>query len=357
KVLSGLKAALGDIPIVGGSSVGTITSNQLGYAGFECAVALWPQSLGTPEIVSVSMRDGEDAAGRELGRRMRNAAGNPSSALLFYDSIRSSPPPSLYVGSALTEGIYAELGDKNLTVVGAGQLGDITLSGSVVFNGQEAVKHTAVAVILPQGVHAHSSIMHGCVPLSGFLEITRIEGATIYELDGRPAFEVVKEKLGLTSDKLNNLSLSITFGEKHGDLFGPYDESAYVNRLVIGVDPEKGSFTLFEADFKKGARVQLMSRENNAMLASVKARTQLLRESVAGKKVACGLYVDCAGRARAFSGGEVEEASVLQSSLGEGFPLLGFYSGVEIAPLLGRSRPLDWTGVLTLFTVDGQSTP
>ena len=32
-------------------------------------------------------------------------------------------------------------------------------------------------------------------------------------------------------------------------------------------------------------------------------------------------------------------------------PLLGFYSGVEIAPLMGRAQPLDWTGVLTLFAL------
>src|SRR6266478_10184910 len=29
-------------------------------------------------------------------------------------------------------------------------------------------------------------------------------------------------------------------------------------------------------------------------------------------------------------------------------PLIGFYSGVEIAPVNGRSRSLDWTAVLTL---------
>jgi len=29
--------------------------------------------------------------------------------------------------------------------------------------------------------------------------------------------------------------------------------------------------------------------------------------------------------------------------------LLGFYSGVEVAPLLGKSRGLDWTGVLLVF--------
>jgi len=31
-------------------------------------------------------------------------------------------------------------------------------------------------------------------------------------------------------------------------------------------------------------------------------------------------------------------------------PLIGFYSGVEVAPLLGKSRGLDWTGILTVIT-------
>ena len=35
-------------------------------------------------------------------------------------------------------------------------------------------------------------------------------------------------------------------------------------------------------------------------------------------------------------------------------PLLGFYSGVEIAPVdKMRSRPLDWTGVLTVLCYNG----
>ena len=31
-------------------------------------------------------------------------------------------------------------------------------------------------------------------------------------------------------------------------------------------------------------------------------------------------------------------------------PLLGFYSGVEIAPFMGGSRALDWTGVLIVLS-------
>ena len=52
---------------------------------------------------------------------------------------------------------------------------------------------------------------------------------------------------------------------------------------------------------------------------------------------------------------QIEEAGLLQGQLGAKTPLLGFYSRVEIAPFLGRSRPLDWTGVLTAFTMEDSS--
>ena len=44
------------------------------------------------------------------------------------------------------------------------------------------------------------------------------------------------------------------------------------------------------------------------------------------------------------------EAELVQRGLDPRVPFPGFYSGVEIAPFAeGRSRPLDWTGVLTLL--------
>lgn len=62
------------------------------------------------------------------------------------------------------------------------------------------------------------------------------------------------------------------------------------------------------------------------------------------------LYIDCAGRTSAYSGAEREEASIVQEIIGKRVPMLGFYSGVEIAPLLGKSRGLDWTGVLMILS-------
>lgn len=353
EVLRGVRVELGDAPIVGGAALGALTNDLLGSTGYECGLALFPDSLGAVDVaVAEGLDKDEHQAGLELGAKLRAVADDESTVLVFYDSVKSGPPPVLHVGSRLMQGIYAGLQDVQPTIVGAGTLADLEMTHSYVFDGRAPVKHAAVAVVMPASLDSHTTIMHGCFPASSFLEVTRIDGATVYELDGRPAIEVLAEKLGITPDGLasQQLSLALTLGEKYGDPFAPFDETKYVNRLVVSASPEDGSVTLFEADFHAGTRVQLMVTDLERMASSAEAQTGSLLASIQDREPVFGLYIDCAGRSPAFSGAEVVEAAIVQRQVGARCPLLGFYSGVEIAPLLGQSRPLDWTGVLTVFT-------
>jgi hypothetical protein len=354
--LRGLRAHLGDTVIVGGAAVGTITCQAVGYVGYECAIAAFSPRLPRPTtIVEYGLDQGELGAGHRLGARLRDITSPGDTVLLFYDSLRSSPPPKLNVGSRLMDGVYAGLEGKPLHLVGAGTVSDFQLTKSYVFDGRHTSKQAVVAVALPSVWRSHTIIMHGCTPVSSFLKVTKVEGPVIYELDGMPAMEALHKRLGAHHSVLQaqNLSLALTLGRKHGDPFAPYDESLYVNRLIMDTDPHQGSITLFEADFEEGENVQIMARDSQKMLDSVRQRTAELVASLGTAQPVFALYIDCAGRASAFSGCESEEASLLQTELGPHIPLLGFYSGVEIAPLIGRSRPLDWTGVLTLFTLEG----
>jgi hypothetical protein len=354
-LFQGLRLQLGDVEIIGGSSVGTITHRSIGYSGYECAVAVFSAAMPKPITVAVDgLNEDEVKTGRQLGARLHETANEGDTVLLFYDSVRSSPPPMLNVGSRLVEGIYAGLAGKQLNIIGAGMIGDFQMTRSFVFDGRQPVKHGVVAAVLPGVFSGHTTIIHGCIPFSSFLEITKVDGPVIYEIDHRPALTVIQEMVGEDQSRPggHNLSLLVTLGEKHGDLYAPYDESNYVNRLIISTNPDEGSLTLFEADFQAGTKIQLMARSNQMMLDSVRKRTKELLCSLGSSKPIWGFYIDCAGRSSAFSGADVEEASILQDELGDAIPLLGFYSGVELAPLLGRTRPLDWTGVLTLFTLE-----
>jgi len=347
-----LVAALGPIPIVGGAAVGCIGAGRLGYSGFEVVVSLFAARLGPfVTITSDNLCEGEFAAGEEMGRRIAALGRDEPTVLLFFDSmIDAGPPPELHPCSHLIDGLYAGLDGHAVRLSGAGTLADFTLTKSWLFDGRAMIRHAAVAVICPPTVEADTAIFHGCIPVSGYYTVTRIKGATLYELDGRPAASVIRQFV--PAEMLDNpfdLMLHVTIGQNHGPPFADFDERNFVNRLVLDIDQESGALRLFDADFSEGAVVQLMLRDPEHVLESVRLGSERVAAALLGKKPLAALYFDCAGRAGGVSGLPAEEADILQTHLGPELPLCGFYSAVEIAPILGRSRPLDWTGVLTVL--------
>jgi hypothetical protein len=354
-VLEGLRTQLGPIPVLGGAAAGTITNSRISYVGYECALALFPETTDKISILTAPGLDqGETRTGERLGKQLRECAADNATVILFYDSIQSGPPPILNVASRLMDGIYAGLADKPLKVFGAGLLSDFQLSKSYVFDGRSPAKNMAVALVLPSTWSSHVTIMHGFKPISTFMEITRIDGPVIYELDGRPAYDVLYEMTHLTSEHKAdvNFTTMVALGKKLGNPFDPYQESAYINRLIVGANPENGSISIFEADFHVGMKIQIMSIDQQLVRESVRNQTKKLLNGIKKDQGLGALYIDCAGRACAFCGDDIEEASILQEVIGQTMPLLGFYSGVELAPCIDRTRPLDWTGVLAVFTME-----
>ncbi len=209
--LGELKRELGDIPIIGGSAAGTITRGGAGYSGIEAAVAGFPAGdLPTRFVKTHGLARGEAAAGRDLGEQVKAVAAEGSVVILFYDSVAATAPLRLHPASPLVDGFYSGLDGKNVTLIGGGMLTDLNLSDGWVFDGAGVSKHSAVAVVMPPDIGATTAILHGCRPVSTFMEITRVEGAEIFELDGQPAIEVLERQLGLRLGTSGAEDLSLT---------------------------------------------------------------------------------------------------------------------------------------------------
>lgn len=351
-VMTAMRQHFGDVAVAGGSAAGAIARTGSGYSGFEMVVAAFDDPLTCPAlVVEGGLLAGEREAGRALGERVARESVDGSTVLLLFDSVANCSPLRLHPASTIVEGFHDGLSERRVVLIGGGLLTDMNLSDGWVFDGTQACKHAVLALVFPPGVRASSVVLHGCRPVSMFMEITRIEGAEVYELDGRPALTVIEEMLGLplggTSGQ--DLSLIATLGQKQGDPFAEYNENLYVNRLILAANRATQSITLFEPDFSVGTQIQIMSRDNDLMLKSVREGVGSLNAAVGDKARLLALYIDCAGRASARSGAAEEEAQLVVDGLIEGMPLLGFYSGVEIAPFSEYSRPLDWTGVLTVL--------
>ena len=359
--IHGIRSVTGDgVPVIGGSSIGIITNDHLSYEEYPSgALAVESDRIRVRTAHAGRIDREPEAAGRELAEKLGQQP-DDRLLMLFYDSVAIEPteasPPVLTPSSRLLSGIEALLPD--MPVAGAGLLGDYHFTPARQFLGSHAASKSIAGTVF-SGDFSHSCrIMHGCRPLNGIYHtITRMDEDIIYELDGHPVVEMIDQLYGSRHWQSQCPVNLLTVGVNCGARFAEPEECNYVNRLITGVLPDKSGIRLFEPDqaLAEGTEIQFMLRDTGKMIESAGKNAADLMEQIQknGKQALFALYIDCAGRTAAQSGTLGEEADEVREVCNRhDIPLLGFYSGVEIAPLLNRSRGLDWTGVFTVFTRD-----
>jgi len=353
----GLQIVVGNqVPIIGGSAIGIITNDILSYEGHMAGVAIIESETVQLGVASAGDLDkNEKQAGQKLAEKLSDGI-DGRILLIFYDSIKYPPtetmPPVLNASSPLIEGIEEKL-KSNVPIMGGGILGDYEFSHTKQFCGSSVDNQSVVGTILGGDFTPYFRIMHGCTPKDGIYHtITRIDGSVLYEVDGKSVVDMIDDQYGNKDWRKQVPVERLTIGVNYGEKFGVPKEENFVNRLITGVLPNGEGIVLFEPDLKEGSEIMFMLRNNKMMIASAKKNSsQLLKKIIAnGEQPVLGLYIDCAGRTAKYSNALTEEAFEVQDVFNKyNTPLLGFYSGVEVAPFLGKSRGLDWTGVLLVF--------
>lgn len=358
---AGLRATVRDtVPIIGGSAIGIITNDDLSYDATPAGVAILQLDDVRVRIAAASSIDqDEHRAGIHLGTHL---ADDPTGRLLlmFYDSVKAPPthdtPPVMNASPPLIAGIETAL-PPGIPIAGGGVLGDHAFSPTHQFCGSFVGQQSVVGALFSGNIVPYVQIMHGCTLKDGIYHtITRIDGPVIYEIDGQPAAEMIDMLYGDQSWRsqlpVRRLALGVNYGEKFGD----FQEDLVVARLIVGVVPGGDGVVLFEPDLEPGTEIQFMLRDGQTMIESAQRNASRLMQQIAdaGHMPRLALYIDCAGRAANVSDTLTEEAAEIQAVMNRHqVPLIGFYSGVEVAPLVEHSRGLDWTGVLLVLAEEG----
>ena len=353
RLRDGVRAVVGSATrLIGGYSMGIITKDRLGYDGYQVGVAVVSSGSVTVDMVIESGLVGNEyQVGVALGEQIkrRHYTGSPN-MLLMYDSVIRSAAQGLALNMAtpLVEGVSRAIGTWP-QAAGVGMMGSMQWNPTFQWFDDRIEQHSAMALVLSGGVRMDTVIMHGCRPASGYHTITKAEGPLVLEIDGKPALDAIADLLGPDSDKSwEDYPLFVTLGVNKGDKFGPFREEDYANRLVMAVHQERRALVMFENDLKPGFEVQLMRRSID--FDYIGRRADELLGRLGGRSPIFAFYIDCAGRAGAYCGTEREEAEEVQRVIGSRMPLLGMYSGVEIAKVGQDMQALDWTGVLCVFS-------
>lgn len=351
---AGIRSAVGArVPILGGSGLGVVTNEQVSRDGVAVAV----MDLGAP-LAAVAFADGiqkdEKKTGKKLGKQLsEGGAGN--ALLVFYDSLRKPAGPAPAVMNAsrhLLTGL-AEGFPGAPPVVGAGLLSDVGQKPPWQYCGDDARQEHVVGALLGTKVKTIVQVMHGCTPIDNSVHvITKIKDGVIGLIDGKPAADRIDEVLGSRDWRSQRPVQRFALGQALGDRLTTLGEDGYVNRLLGGVMPDGKSVALFESDLDENAQVLFMKRDPAAVLESAKlgaeAAIERMKRQRARPRIA--VYFDHGARTAATAGTPTEEAAEVQAVMTrEGIALVGFYSGVGIAPVRGMNRGFDWAGVLLLL--------
>jgi hypothetical protein len=350
---NGLRSVIGnEARLIGGNAVGIITADRLGYEGHQVGVAVvQSDTLQIEMFIQRGLPDKEREVGLALGRdiKTREYRGEPN-LLLMYDSVKRSAAEGLALNMAtpLIEGISEALGTWP-PAAGVGMTGSMQWNPTFQWFDDTIEQNTAMALVLAGGVRMDTIIMHGCKPAGAYHKITAADGNVILEIDGRPALRVIADMLGVSDDRSwEEYPLFVTLGLNKGDKFAEFKEENYANRLCMAIDKSRNGLVMFEPDLVAGSEIRLMRRSID--FEYIGLRAMHLVEQLEGRRPFLALYIDCAARASTYCGTDREEAEEVQRIIGSRMPLLGMYSGVEIAKVGSAMQALDWTGVLCVLS-------
>ena len=349
----GVRSVIGsDSRLIGGFAVGIITNYFLAYEGYQVGILVMKtDSISIDMFIEKGLADNEYNTGVALGNQIisKKYQKEPN-ILLMYDSIKKivTEGLSLNLATPFLEGMKTSI-KKWPSMAGVGMFGDWNWSPTYQWFDNRIEQNTAMALVLSGNVRMDTIIMHGCKPSSNYHTITKVEGNIVLEIDNKPAIEMIADLLGSDSDKSwEDYPLFVTLGVNKGEKFGEFKEDDYASRLCMAIDKGRGGLVMFENDLTKGSEVQLMRRAVD--VGYVGNRSEELLKRIGNRNPIFAIYIDCAGRAKTYSGTEREESEEVQRVIGSKMPLLGMYSGVEIAKVGDDMQALDWTGVLCVFS-------
>ncbi len=337
-----IRETMSGAPLSGCSGEGIITQGMVAETNFAvCVMAISSDELRFDNVRVGELARGAGPAGERLAEKLKPLLTADSIAcFLFIDGLVFDFDP-------FRAAFEKSLQDKQLPLFGGLAADNWAIRKTYQYHDDEVFSEGISCVLMSGRGNVASGISHGCVPIGTKRTITRSKGNIIYEIDGIPALEALKDYAEEDwKTQWNKLSLNLCLGFKTPEqLKKEYGE--FVVRYMVGKDDWEGYVTI-QSDVRDGTEFWMVRRDKELIRDGLQAISRQIGEKIGSRRPKFVLQFECMGRGRVVfrEQEKIELIRSLQEAVGKDIPWIGFYTYGEIGPVARYNCMHNFTAVV-----------
>ncbi|MEA1907655.1 MAG: FIST N-terminal domain-containing protein [Euryarchaeota archaeon] len=295
-VVDTVRAATGNAPLIGCSSSGEFTEENV-EQGSVAVGLIASDDIKFATAIADGVKEDPERAVRTVANKLPLEMGNCPhlSAIFFIDGLAGVGEEMTVLAST----VFNQTFGKNVKLAGGAAGDDLKFKETFVFS-DDSISTDAVSVCLfASKKPLYTGVQHGHTPVSELLRTTRAEGCVLHEIDGRPAWDVWKERTAKAASKIG-VDVGAIEGVDIGahlirfELGLPNVDGQYKIRVPLGKN-EDGSLN-FGCAIPEGISFRIMEGNKENQIVSARVAAEIAKENSGDSEIAGAIVFDCACR-------------------------------------------------------------
>ena len=336
----------GGAPLTGCSAEGTINGDDADESNFSVVVtAISSDELHWMNGLAAGLRaDPRDAGKRVAQDLLPHLSAETIGLFVFPDGVSLSL-------EHFFAGLEGTLSSERFLPMWGGGAGNNYVFGEPTYQhcDDEVVSDGVSYALLSGRARASWALSHSLIPIGGERKVTRSQGNVIYEIDGKPATEVLNEYLpeGALADERDwsRYAYSLALTSKAPSYM---KDEEYIVRGVPQLNLTDGSVTV-QTEVTEGTSVWFSSRDKEKITAGLDRMAAQIKEQLGGAQPKLVFQFECSTRGKLMFR-EQEKLQLLKrlrQSVNPDVPRAGFYTeGRELGPVEKHNDPHLLTSVV-----------
>jgi hypothetical protein len=327
-----VREATGGAPFTGCSAAGTINGDDADESNFSVVVTvISSDELHWTNGIATGLEDDPRAVGTQVAEELLPHLSTDTLGLFVFPDGLTENFDHFIAG--LEENLPS---DQFLPLWGGGAGNNFNAEAPTYQYCDDEVISGGVSYALLSGeAHTAWAISHSVIPIGGERVVTRSEENVIYEIDGKPAVEVLKEYLpehALAADRdwlRYAISLALSFKAP-----SYMKDEEYIVRGVPQLNLTDGSITV-QTEVEEGTSIWFSSRDVEKITTGFDRMAAQIKEQLEGEQPELVFQFECVTRGQLMFR-EQEKLRLLKrfrQSVGPEAPWVGFYTIGEIGPV------------------------